>query len=123
MYPGQMAHLSLESGAEIAACATEILRIAQNVVAREQNELRRIIFSIFIAGFASADYNEKHLALHLLASLDEYSYDGNTSKIRLFLGQIFERQQTGREGGVGMVPVDWVEDMKRTGLRLVIFGI
>jgi len=123
MYPGQMAHLTLEAGTEIAACASNILQIAQNIITQERKELRYIVFPIFIAGFATAEHNDKNLALHLLASLDHYSYGRVTSRVRLLLQQVVEKQQTGVEKGTGMVPVDWLEDMKVAGLRHVIFGI
>jgi hypothetical protein len=123
MYPFQVVSIDPNASAEIATCCSDIIHVAQNIVSRETFELRYIIFPLFIAGFASNNVQEKSLASDLLRTLEGYSYGGNTRVIRRFLGELYEKQGWQSRGSMGMLPVDWVEEMKARELHLVIFGL
>jgi hypothetical protein len=124
MYPGQMAEAMADSiiMEEVSACATEIIELVQQAVAEERWELQCMSFSLFLAGVVSRKRDEKGLAIHLMNALDRQSYGENTASMRRLLVKVYDKQQTSAGSGVQNLGVDWVNEMKMDGLRLVMFG-
>lgn len=125
MYPGQTVELTSDSeaGEKVFRSVTEIIEFAGQVVAEERWELQYLPFSIFLSGVVSRKKDEKALALKLMAALEQQSYGGNTATMRRLLETIYEKQQAATRNGEHDLAVDWVEVMKMSGLRLVMFGM
>lgn len=114
MYPSQI--VLPEVLPEVASCVSDILVAAQRIIASNRLELRYIVFPLFIAGYATRSEEQKKLSLEFLEKMDEDSLGGNTNEVRKLLEIIHQLQRETNE------VVDWVQEMKKRGLSLVIFG-
>lgn len=82
--------------------------------------MRSIIFSLFMAGFATQDLVEKQAVLDLLLTIETRDYRGSTESTRSLLQRLYEMQETAiREFGHSD-SVDWVEEMQRRGQRFIM---
>jgi Fungal specific transcription factor domain len=108
---------------DVFSSATEIIELAGQVVADERWELQYMPFSIFLSGVVSRKKDEKALALKLMTALERESFGGNTATMRRLLETIYEKQHATTGNGEHDLAVDWVEVMRMSGLRLVMFGM
>lgn len=102
---------------------TEIIELARQVVADERWELQYMPFSVFLSGVVSRKWDEKALALKLMAALEQQSYGRNSATMRRLLETIYEKQQAIADNCSEHLNVDWIEVMRMSGLRLVMFGL
>jgi hypothetical protein len=107
---------------DVASSVTEIIELAGQVAADERWELQFMPFSIFLSGVVSREKDEKERALSLMIAFERESHGGNTATMRRLLETIYEKQATTRNGKQDLA-VDWVEVMRMSGLRLVMFGM
>ena len=123
MWPSQRLDTGPDFDMEIAQCVSEVLRIGERLVRNQQFHLRFIVFPLFMAGAASADGNEKMLALELISSMEKESIGSNTTATRHAL-QIVYDQQTRRFMHTGQsLDVNWNKIMIEQGLQVVSFGL
>lgn len=119
MWPSQRLDTGPEFDGEIAQCVVDILHTAKNVGA----EHRFMVFPLFMAGFVSADGNQKLMALDLISKMEKSSIGSNTRATRHALQIVYERQtqrfmHTGHSLDVG-----WMDVMIDQGLQVVNFGL
>jgi hypothetical protein len=124
MYPGQMGeNITDEEKDNVSTRVTELIQLAKQVVAEERWDLQYIPFSLFLAGVASEDRDEKTLALKLLRDLEQQSHGANTTTMRRLLKAIYDKQNLVAVSGAQQFKIDWVDEMRNRGLMLVMFGI
>ena len=125
MYPGQMVESMADDNikSEIQIQAIKIIELAQQVVKEQRWELQYMPFSLFLAGVVSKRKEAKTLALNLLTAIERKSCGENTATVRHLLKAILDKQQANMRNGNSHFEVDWIEEMKTTGFRLVMFGV
>jgi hypothetical protein len=119
MFPGQLADL-FPGSREITTFATEIIERAQIVIAQRRHEVRSVIFSLFMAGFATQDPVEKQTVLDLLLTIETRDYRGSTESTRSLLQRLYEIQETATGEFGHADSVDWAEEMQRRGQRFIM---
>ena len=123
MWPSQRLDTGPDFDAEIGQCVVEILQTAEGVVNAGRLELRFMIFPLFMAGFASADGNQKMMALDMISTMEKKSIGSNTTATRHALQIVYE-QQTQRFMHTGhSLDVNWSDVMVEQGLQVVNFGL
>ena len=123
MWPSQRLDTGPEFDAEIGQCVVEILQTAEGAVSAGRLELRFMIFPLFMAGFASADGNQKMMALDMISTMEKKSIGSNTTATRHALQIVYE-QQTQRFMHTGhSLDVNWSDVMVEQGLQVVNFGL
>ncbi|KAI9731287.1 MAG: hypothetical protein M1818_007912 [Claussenomyces sp. TS43310] len=119
MYPEQMLETPYPS--EVSDSISDILGIAQTIIATDQYEAHHLTFALFMAGFASLDQRQKSMAVHLMMVLESKACGGNTGIVRQVLQGIYEKQQAAMTITGYSMSIDWWEEIRRTGRGLVIF--
>jgi hypothetical protein len=124
MYPGQMVEAMADDKVrtEVQSHATKIIELAKQVVIEQRWGLQYMPFSLFLAGVVSTRKEEKALALELMAAMERECCGENTATMRRLLKAIFDKQANLRNGNQHL-EVDWIEEMRMTGFRLVMFGV
>jgi len=123
MLPNQIGDPALCCRRTINGYATEIIQSARMIISQERFDLRFIIFPLFIAGFATDNLAEKDLAITLLKAVERHSYGGSTERVRILLETILEKQQAAILNVGNATSVGWVEEMERSGQRLIMYGM
>ncbi|KAH9218950.1 fungal-specific transcription factor domain-containing protein [Leptodontidium sp. 2 PMI_412] len=123
MYSGQLNDPEPDTEAQINACCAEILHAASIILSKERFDMRFIVFPLFMAGFCTRNAAEKETALRLMVEVEKHGYGGSTDNVRKLLQTIYEKQhfavmQTGNSNSV-----DWIDEMERSGQRLIIYGL
>lgn len=121
MYAGQM--LESPYTPEISESISDILNIAQLILADDRYEASHLTFALFIAGFASLDPRQKSTAINIISALGRRSYGDNTRIVRDILYGIYDKQQATMSTTGYNLDVDWWEEIRRTGRGLVIYGL
>ena len=123
MYSGQLNDPEPDTEAQINACCAEILHAASIILSKERFDMRFIVFPLFMAGFCTRNAAEKETALRFMVEVEKHGYGGSTDNVRKLLQTIYEKQhfavmQTGNSNSV-----DWIDEMERSGQRLIIYGL
>lgn len=123
MYPGQFRSPAPDSESELRNCCREIIHAAQVITSRDQFEFSYIVFPLFMAGFATKDPAEKEQALELIRVVETHSYGGSTKSVRGLLENIYGKQRDAIVQHGNDASVDWVEEMERSGQRIIMYGL
>jgi hypothetical protein len=108
---------------EIARAASQIISTAERIIDAGRMELRFIVFPLFIAGYASADGNQKMKALDLIQRSEASSIGGNTLVTRRALQIVYERQTSQFMSTGHSLGICWKDVMVEQGLQVVNFGL
>lgn len=119
MYPGQLFDPPHNYEIQVSKCAREIIEAVKNIISKERFELRVIVFPLFMAGYSTMDPAEKSAALDLMRKQEQHSYGGSTAGVRKLLETVCEKQATARD----FKNIDWIEEMRMSGQRLVMCGL
>jgi hypothetical protein len=76
-----------------------------------------------MAGFATKDPAEKEQALELIRVVETHSYGGSTKSVRGLLENIYGKQRDAIVQHGNDASVDWVEEMERSGQRIIMYGL
>lgn len=76
-----------------------------------------------MAGFATEDPNEKQEVLGLIKAMEKHSYGSSTESVRKLLQSITEKQRVALIQNGTANYVDWIEEMEKSGQKLIIYGI
>lgn len=123
MYSGQLHDPEPDTDAQIKACCAEILHAISIILSKQQCDLRYIVFPLFLAGFCTRNLTEKETALRLMAEVEKREYGGITDNVRRLLQTIYEKQSAAVAQTGDANSVDWVDEMERSGPRLIIYGL
>jgi hypothetical protein len=119
MYPGQLFDPPPNYQIQVSKCSQEIIETVKKIIARKRFELRVIVFPLFMAGYSTVDQAEKSTAVDLIKRQEQYSYGGSAAGVRRLLEIVCEKQATARD----FKTVDWIEEMRMSGQRLVMCGL
>lgn len=115
-----MTELTPEYATEVPDSISRILSIAMDCINTGYSSLKCLTFSLFLAGFAATDANQKRLAVSFMKALEPHNLGGNTRTLRKVLEQVYLKQQM---GGVYDFSLDWVAELAMTGRGLIMFGL
>ena len=123
MWSTQRVDINIRYENNVSECASEIIKVADEIVDRRQYEHGFIMFPLLLAGFATLSAPEKMQAHELMVAMEQESIGKNMRATRKLLEAIYERQNE-RQIEVGhALEVDWISVMKDMGLQLVNFGL
>jgi hypothetical protein len=123
MYPGQLSSPAPDFESEIPSCCREIIHAAQFITSQDQFEFSYVVFPLFMAGFATKDPTEKEYALELIRAVETQSYGGGTKSVRRLLQNIYGKPRDAIVRNGDNASVDWVEEMERSGQRIILYGL
>jgi len=123
MYSGQLNDPEPDTDAQINACCTEILHAVSEILSKEQFDMRFIVFPLFMAGFCTRNLAEKDTALRFMIEVEKHGYGGSTDNVRRLLQTIYEKQRVAVMQTGNANSVDWVDEMERSGHRLIFYGL
>lgn len=123
MFTGHLSDPAPDSSVQIQTCVTEIIQAAHSIVSQEQIDPRFVVFSLFLAGFATGDLAEKSLAVDMMRAVERHSYGGCTKSVRMLLETICEKQRVAILRTGDSTSVGWVEEMELRGQPPIIYGI
>ncbi|KAH7378960.1 fungal-specific transcription factor domain-containing protein [Cadophora sp. MPI-SDFR-AT-0126] len=123
MYSGQLHDLEPGTEAQIEACCAEILDAVSTILSKERFDPRYIVFPLFLAGFCTRNLTEKSMALRLIIEVEKNEYGRVTNNVRRLLQTIYEKQSAAVTKTGNADSVDWVDEMERSGQRLIIYGL
>ncbi|KAL2064833.1 hypothetical protein VTL71DRAFT_3973 [Oculimacula yallundae] len=123
MYSGQLNDPEPDTETHINACCTEILRAVSIILSKERFDMRFIVLPLFMAGFCTQNPAEKETALRFMVEVEKHGYGGSTDNVRRLLQSIYEKQQIAAMQTGNSNSVDWVDEMDRSGQRLIIYGL
>lgn len=119
IFPGQLTDL-LTGSDEIVTFATEIIEAAQAILSDSGYEVRSLVFSLFMAGFATNDLVKKQTALNLLLAIETHDYEGSTKCTRSLLQKLYKKQEIATREYGNANSVDWLEEMQKSGQRFIM---
>lgn len=97
--------------------------MAQLITSQERVDHEFVVFSLFMAGIASREPQEKDLCLGMIRAVERLSYGRMTGSVRDLLERIYEKQRAAMVGSGDASSVDWVEEMKLGGQRIIMYGL
>jgi hypothetical protein len=118
-----MTERSLEYDSEVSTSIAQVLKIANRVITEARWELQHLTFSLFIAGYAATDIDQKATAINLMSKLEPNSLGTNTAAVRQSLQEICHKQQANMDTTGYDLSVDWVTHLRATGRGLIMFGL
>ena len=108
MYRGQLSYNSDTRKQEIVWHTRQILSMVSELIDLRVMEQHQLILSIFLAGVASNDNQDKYRSCALLQTLEGRDISSSVTKTRELLQEIFVEQGIRhREGGFA-IDVDWI---------------
>lgn len=76
-----------------------------------------------MAGFCTRNLAEKDTALRFMIEVEKHGYGGSTDNVRRLLQTIYEKQRVAVMQTGNANSVDWVDEMERSGHRLIFYGL
>ncbi|KAI9819039.1 MAG: hypothetical protein M1832_004081 [Thelocarpon impressellum] len=123
MWASQRSTATADGEAEVEACASAILDVAEGHLGLEGFDLRLVLFALFMAGCATTAVKGKVLALELLRRYEEASLAPNASVVRQLLEKVYQRQEHDIRTVGHAAGVDWVAVMMENRLQVVKYGL
>lgn len=123
MYSGQLSSPLPSTIPQITACCSEILHAVSTILSKDRFDMRFIVFPLFMAGFCTRDPAEKETALRFMMEVEKHGYGGSTDNVRRLLQVLYEKQRVAVMQSGNADAVDWVDEMERSGQRLIIYGL
>ena len=109
--------------AEITYAVQAILKLANDLLNRQNLHQRFAVFALFVAGMASTVQRDKTRALELLKAFEQESVGSNTKATRKFLETIYDRQSQSQRRIGHSLDVDWIGVGEETGQKIINFGL
>jgi len=123
MYSGQLNDPEPDTEAQINVCCAEILHAVSIILSKERFDMRFIVLPLFMAGFCTRNAAEKETALRFMMEIEKNGYGGSTDNARRLLQTIYEKQRLAVMQMGNANSVDWIDEMERSGQRLIIYGL
>ncbi|KAH7417033.1 fungal-specific transcription factor domain-containing protein [Cadophora sp. MPI-SDFR-AT-0126] len=123
MYSGQPNDLDPNAEAQISTCCAEILHAVSIILSKERFDIRFIVFPLFMTGFCTRNSAEKDTALRFMIEVENQGYGGSTDNARRLLQTIYEKQRIAVMQTGNANDVDWIDEMERSGNRLIFYGL
>ncbi|KAH7309385.1 fungal-specific transcription factor domain-containing protein [Rhexocercosporidium sp. MPI-PUGE-AT-0058] len=123
MYSGHLHDLEPDTKAQIEVCCTEILHAVSIILSKERFDPRYIVFPLFLAGFCTWNLTKKDTALSFMTEVEKNEYGGVTNNVQRLLQTIYKKQSVAVAQTGNANSVDWVDEMERSGQRLIIYGL
>jgi len=113
MYRGQLSYNSAIRKQEIVWHTRQILSMVSELIDLRVMEQHQLILSIFLAGAASNDTQDKHRSCALLRTLEGTDISSSVTKTRELLQDIFLEQGIRHSEDGYAIDVDWISFSKR----------
>jgi hypothetical protein len=114
MYPGQQYQCSSHHD-QVANSCTTILSIAST----EIHSKHHLLFSLFLAGYASKSVREKTRALNIMERMEQIGLSSNFLQSRHLLELIYQKQKAELMTPAVAEGVDWIAFLQHRGIKMV----
>ena len=102
---------------------TTVIQAARIVISQERFDKQFVVFSLSIAGLATKDPTEKTLAIEMIKTMERHSHSRTIESGRVLVEAIYEKQRVATLASGDHSSIDWVEEVKLSGQRLIIYGV